>query len=90
MTVRLLYLTGALALLISAVAFGFAKEPLWASGAALAAACVFWFGVTQTEKSPKTTAVNSQNPSPQEVREYREEHPGTGIQEAVRELKAQG
>lgn len=82
-----LELSGAAMFLVAAVGFGIAGHPLIATACALAAVLIFWFW--RPSKFPKNIKGNtSDNPTPQEVREYRKNHPGTSISQAIDSLKS--
>ena len=83
-----LVITGGTALLVAAIFWGIDGKPLIASGCALAALVVFWcWKYTPQNDNRKPTTAN--NPTPQEVRQYRKDNPGISITHAVRSLKGQ-
>ena len=92
MAERILLIAGGFALLISAIAFGIDGQPLTAGIIAFVAVIIFWFG-NKTSSDANDFAVKGKSqpqepiPSAQEIRRYREEHPGAGILEAVHRLR---
>ncbi|MCS4536122.1 hypothetical protein [Corynebacterium sp. HS2168-gen11] len=86
---KILIRSGGFLLFIAAVSFGFAGELLNASVCALAATLFLWFW-KYDDPAPKTQADSAaDNPTPQEVRQYRLDNPRTTIYEAVQNLKEQ-
>ncbi|MCS4536343.1 hypothetical protein [Corynebacterium sp. HS2168-gen11] len=83
---KILTLSSGFLLLIAALLFGFTGEYLIASGCSLAATLIFWFPRFSPEA--KTGAANAADiPTPQEVKQYRLDNPGTTIHQAVLNLK---
>lgn len=88
MTEKGLVFSGGVLLLISAIGYGFAGEPLLAAGCALAATIVFWFWKFTPGDGSRMNR-SSENSTAQEARKYRRENPGVSIHQAVRDLKRQ-
>lgn len=83
-----LVIAGGAVLLVSAIFWGIDGKPLIASGCALAALIVFWCWKYTPQNDDRKPATED-NPTPQEVRQYRKDNSGTSITQAVRALKGQ-
>lgn len=85
--IRALEIASGSLFLVSAVGFAIGREFVWA--AVMFAIGVLIFALSQRKHAAKvTTALSAGDlPSAEEIRQYRENHPGTSIEQAIEELQ---